>query len=257
MAAPSALEFLRKPQNGKWLFTHREPLSWALCAIMFALVASVASLLLPGSWVLLVDVIAGLVLLYMHFFVWARLVITIRCPHCQKLLRTNTPWVCGLHQCKNEQPDEFPFVHKCQHCGTEPKAYKCHHQSCRKIIFLTDDESSMDFAFRLSQSGPKPDKRSRKLKGVVETIEDKRHEIAIAELDAKLNEIYNRIAGPRFKSPLQQKTAAFDRYLEGAVGLRAHAQKRLAEIPEEIRNDPKALEDFETAVELALRKYDS
>src|SRR5581483_2955640 len=93
---------------------------------------------LPFSFLL--DLILGCVLYYFYFNIWSFEPIRFSCPHCGWVVATNTPWICGVCEQKNQNADDFPFVHRCEHCGNEPKAYRCHHKDCGNIIFLTDDE---------------------------------------------------------------------------------------------------------------------
>ena len=107
----------------------------------------------------------------------------------------------------------------------------------------------------MTRGGPRPTKRGRKQKEHEETIQDKLNEIAAAELDAKLNEIHARATGPKMKSRLEQKTAEFEADFDVAMGIPAHARKRLAQMPEEVKNDPVARKQYEDAIASCERKY--
>src|ERR1035438_1197030 len=86
----------------------------------------------------------GLVL----FVVWENRTIGIKCPYKKKYIKTNTPWICGNKECEhqNNRADDFPFIYKCERCGTYPKAYQCHHDGCKKLIFFTKDEQRSGYA---------------------------------------------------------------------------------------------------------------
>ena len=127
------------PLTARSRFRHRHLRNWSKAIGIFAAVAIAFAVFLPPfAWY--ADILAGIVLWYLLFHVWDKQAVWLRCTHdnCQKLIETNVTWICGFKQCRNEAIDEFPFVHRCQHCGAEPKAYQCHH--CGKLIFLTEDE---------------------------------------------------------------------------------------------------------------------
>jgi hypothetical protein len=102
----------------------------------------------PNFWIAWVaDAVAIAVLFYLYRAFWDKRAIWIRCPHCEKKIATNTPWMCGACSVKNEHVDDFPFVNRCESCGVEPKAYQCHHKECEKLIFLTKDELVKNYAY--------------------------------------------------------------------------------------------------------------
>src|SRR4051812_17615161 len=78
----------------------------------------------PFAWI--ADAVAIALLFYVFFFLLENRTISLHCPHCRKYIATNTPWVCGFCKGENKRVDEYPFVHRCEKCGAEPKAYKCH-----------------------------------------------------------------------------------------------------------------------------------
>jgi hypothetical protein len=85
-------------------------------------------------------------LYYYFFFVLQHRSISIDCPNpkCRGKIDSNTPWICGYFQEKNKNTVEFSFLNRCEGCGTEPKAYKCHH--CGELIFFTEDKLKINFA---------------------------------------------------------------------------------------------------------------
>jgi hypothetical protein len=126
-------------------FRHRHLHNWRKALFIFAPVALAFAVCIPTlQWY--GDIVAGGVLWYLVFHVWGKETVWLRCNHCKKLIETNIPWICGFKQCRNENVDEYPFVHKCERCGAEPKAYQCHHKDCHKLIFLTNDEFEQNYA---------------------------------------------------------------------------------------------------------------
>jgi len=86
------------------------------------------------------------VVFYLYYYILHKMPVQLECPHCQRTIYSNTPWLCGnkLAHHRNDNVYEFPFLRKCEHCGHEPKSYEC--QYCRKIIFLTPEHSDIGFA---------------------------------------------------------------------------------------------------------------
>src|ERR1044071_5454799 len=121
------------PLTARLWFRLREPVNWVIAILLFAVGYFLLMPLVGGfvAWIICVGAAFCL------FFGLQKRPIGIRCTNCRKFLKTNTPWVCGFKQCRNDQTDDFPFVNRCQHCEAEPKAYKCHH--CGELIYFTED----------------------------------------------------------------------------------------------------------------------
>src|SRR6267142_3516456 len=75
------------------------------------------------SW--LIDVVLIIVLAFLNFAVLEKRAIKIMCPGCTQTIVSNTPWVCGFCRKNNMSVDDYPLVHRCEHCSAETKAYKC------------------------------------------------------------------------------------------------------------------------------------
>jgi len=129
------------PLTARQWFKLRTAANWAMVIVGFAwLVFVLQSFIHP----VIADLIAISIAFCVFFFVLHKRAIGIDCPHCRQYIETNTPWICGFKQCRNEQVDDFPFIYRCQHCGAEPKAYQCHH--CEKLIFFTKDQQTINYA---------------------------------------------------------------------------------------------------------------
>src|SRR5688572_5049342 len=120
-------------QNARIRFRIRTLENLAIVAGIFSLLAIIVASF-PFAWIIDLALIG--ILYFVFVYVLEQRVIGIDCPHCGKYLATNTPWICGFCKKLNENGDEYPFVHKCRSCGAEPRAYKCHHRACAKLIFL-------------------------------------------------------------------------------------------------------------------------
>jgi len=129
-----------------------------------------------------------LVLFYVFFFFLEGRSIDLECNHCGKHINGNTPWRCGICKQGNERTKTFPFVHRCQHCSDEPKAYKCHHEGCGKLNYLTRDSLAKGFASWIgddSKSSTPSDPDAPKSESESETPEDIAQRIQKARLQAE------------------------------------------------------------------------
>jgi len=188
---------------------------------------------------------------YYCFTVWDKRPIGFDCNHCGKYIASNTPWVCGFCGKPNNNANEYPFVDKCAHCHDEPKAYKCHHKGCGKIIFLTPDMLETGYAYCLNSPSeiPRPDERVQAVKQKQNEKQAKLHELEMAELDEKLQIIRNRSKEPKIKTPYDQKEESLKNFLTGVLGARELAAKQKAENAITFKDRPDDLKDANQAVD--------
>lgn len=188
----------------------------------------------------------GLGVVYYFYVVWDNRPIRIQCPHCKGLILTNTPWVCGQCSAKIRNASDFPFVSHCPDCKAEPKTYRCHHKTCGKFIFLTEDEDETNYAFSLNAHGevPKAESRSIKVKQQEEELHDKRHEhvltqvaVSIAELDKKLQKIKEDSEAVD-KGDVDSKRKSLKKHFDRFMAVSAVAREQKAENAEKNKNDP-------------------
>ena len=194
---------------------------------------------------------------YYFYILWNKRAIRLRCRSCKKIVVSNTPWVCTVCGKSNLNTAEFPFVHECQHCGSEPKAYRCHNQQCRELIFLSEDEDQTNYAHRFNSPDdiPKPDGRANKRQAHQETKEDKENEIAIAELDEKLRKIKEQAKEPKIKTPGDRKQETCEQDYIGIMGVREYCRRKTIEVKELYKGDPEGLRDALEAIEAIRIKY--
>jgi hypothetical protein len=153
--------FSLNSKSGKTRFKLRTLSNFVLAIAVFLPLAVIFAIVwadrIAFAWI--ADAVTIIILVFVYRMFWNKRAIWIRCPHCEKKIGSSTPWVCGACDAKNENPDDFPFLHRCQSCGVEPPAYQCHHlkidkedekKPCRKLIFLTDDESPRNYAYCLN-----------------------------------------------------------------------------------------------------------
>ena len=175
----------------RW-FTWKEPITWAISIVVFTVLFFVLALIFGGFFAF---VIAFGATFCLHFFYLDKRTIGIECPHCGKYIETNTPWICGNKDAphRNDQVDDFPFIHKCQHCGFTPKAYECHH--CFKLIYLSEDKLQTAFA-KCADISVKPQKpRPVKLDPYEGEVTKKKKELELTELNLKKAKIDVELKG--------------------------------------------------------------
>jgi hypothetical protein len=169
------------PLTARERFRLRHLHNWVEAILLFAVVAFLLVLTLPigvASWV---DLAVIAVLYYFVFYIWDKEPISFKCNHCDKLIESNTPWICGFKQCRNENGDKYPFVHRCEHCGAEPKAYQCHH--CGNLIFFTKDELRVNFA-RCTR--PFKERSDLDIPGLQDDLQKAGLELNIAQVDKQM-----------------------------------------------------------------------
>jgi hypothetical protein len=255
-ATQTTLTFSNDPLKGKLRFKMRTLNNFLLVIGVFTIFALYALVLLPEH-VWIADILAIGVLVYLHYAFLNKRAIWIRCPHCDKKIATNTPWVCGVCQAKNEHVDNFPFVNRCESCGVEPKAYQCHHEACRELIFITEDEQTRNFAYCINTPAeiPPPDARTVKRQGHEESKEEKMSSIELAELDLKLKEIKAKHDGPKIKSPFEQKKEQWESEYVGIMGLQEYVHRKTIEVKELYKDDPVSLKDALDAIEEVKKRH--
>ena len=192
--------------------------------------------------------------LALFFFVLDKRAVKILCDHCQKTIMTNTPWVCGFCKAANNNVDDFPFIHRCQHCSAEPKAYKCHH--CGELIYFSADQLKANHAFCLGTEvnlapPPPPPDESVLQKREVEILQ---HQVIVARLTAELNKVKNQAELSKRKSPEQKIEESLTEHLASDMaGFRAARTIKMA-LAEELKDDPDLLEKANASVDEWLER---
>ena len=234
MAAPETLTIAEGYLNSRLRFNLRSLNNWFFALGIFTIWAFLVA---PFWFNWIADAVGIAVLFYLVFFVWEKRAIKLRCPGCGKLLRANTPWVCGFCQRKNEKVVEFPFVHQCEHCGAEPKAYKCHH--CRELIFLTEDHQEQNHAVCLNSEVKPPPVDSQTLRK--EEKDKLEHDIYMTEGAVKLEADKLRLEFTKKKTLNEQIEESFTKHHANVMGSVEFARRKRAEYAEEYKNDPEML----------------
>jgi hypothetical protein len=238
------------PRTAKIRFRLRTFNNIALVVVLFTICAVVAA---QFSIAWLIDFAAILTLYFLFFSVLANRPIGIRCPDCRKHLTTNTPWICAVCHRQNLKTDTHPFVGSCENCGSEPKAYRCHH--CNAPIFFSADEAMHNVAYCLGLPTTTV-KEVDKSKLKSEEKEERRHQIEMMELDEKLNSLRNRIQFSAPKSVKEKKIAAFDEIYDGLMSIREHARMREIEVRELFKDHPDLLKDALATIKEAQERIE-
>ena len=182
-------------------------------------------------------VIGGVSGLFLHF---NNRPIRLRCNSCKRIILSNTPWVCGFCGKNNEDADNFPFVHRCQHCGAEPKAYRCHHVNCGKLIFLSEDHLEKNYARCMSGAAEAPELDEATVAETQRQKEkrEKEHTLEMTALDSQLKKLMAEIEGPKIKSPKEKAIKSFDDAYDGMMAVEEHLAKRKQEVEEKFKDHP-------------------
>lgn len=188
---------------------------------------------------------------YYLYVLWEKRTIRIRCEGCRKIILTNTPWVCGFCNQPNRNANDYPFVHKCAHCGDEPKTYKCHH--CNELVFLAEDQDKLNYAFCINSpaEAPEADKTAETLKKHKDTIQKKRGMIEIEELNGQLESVRNRIRAGKKKPAKEALRESVDSIMEWEEA----ARELKAQIDEECKGNSDRRKRLHAAVDKQLREH--
>lgn len=207
---------------------------------------------------LIVDIVAVGIAYTLFFFILEKRAIAVECPHCGGYIETNTPWKCGNPNCQkpNERVDDFPVVHRCQHCEVEPKAFECPHEKCHLPIYLSNDRLKTIYAQFIKpqkRSEPKPppkDPNAEKKHKQQQEKSDLEHEVEMARLKAKLKEEQSKTAEPPLK-----KTAYEDleEYFKSMMANEKAEREWRDIIDEQFKNDPVAREKAHRVVDQWMR----
>ncbi len=237
--------------NPKLEFKLRTLQNWIVCIIGFILWAILISPF-PFRWI---GDIAGIaVAYYVLFFVLDKRASLIACPHCKKQVATNTPWVCGVCGKNNLRVEDFPFTHRCEYCGIEPKSYQCHHPECGGLIFFTEDNQQVNYARCLNPKEQVAPQDKRVVRG--EEKEERQHAIDLEELDAKLEMVRKlREMGKKKEKTLDEEIQDdLEHTYTRFIGVEAHARKKKAEADEEYKDDPEMRQKAHDLIDAWVRQ---
>jgi hypothetical protein len=243
------------PLEARMWFKWREPVNWAIVLFSFIVLDAVL-------WPVAGGFIAGsasiAVMFCVFFFILHKRTIGIECPHCKNYIETNTPWICGVCGAANLHTDDFPFVGRCEHCRAEPKAYQCHHRTCRELIFLTKDKLEINFARCVNMpfaQDPEPVKEEDDVEKLDKGIQLTERMVKKAKLDAELMEI-ERITKPPKEKPLREILEDdLTRLLDRDMGAAEIGERMRATLAEKYKNDPEALKRANLTIDRFVRDH--
>ena len=210
----------------------------------------------PMVPMLVIDVVA-LLAAYYFYVVWEKRPIRLKCKGCHKTITSSTPWICSTCKQVNTRVNDFPFVYKCERCGAEPKAYRCHHKECGNMIFLTEDHDSTDFAYRVNSEAPvsESEKEDAARKSKLQTAEDQKQEmrqmIELKKSEKELVDLHEQLEAKKKKTPeeiLKNELETQSGWMEAAAKLKAKKAKELA-------GDAAAIKLMEKNIDTIARKH--
>lgn len=239
------------PQDAKWHFKFRELINCGGVLAGFAVIALIA-LQTEGGWI--ITLIAAGIAYFVYMHVLANRTIGITCPNCRKHIATNTPWLCGFCPAKNQNGDEFPFINRCEHCGAEPKAYKCHHLDCGKLIFLTKDLQEENYAtcYR-PPAPPAPDETKEEISFQEKEKRKLEHQLRMTQLTAELNEAKKAVEPSKERAPHEIVEESFSRHNAFTMSAYDIARRQKADNAIKYKDDPEMLERANLSVDMWLR----
>lgn len=238
------------PQSARAHFKSRWFRNAAIVAAIFVPVVILSQM--TGGWWLTFLAIG--ILYFVFFHVLPDTVIGISCPGCKKHIATNTPWVCGFCQAKNQRTDDFPFIHRCEHCEAEPKAYQCHHRDCGKLIFLTEDHQEENYARCYRPPGPPaPDETKEEISFQEKERRKLEHQLRMTKLTAELNEAKKAAEPLKEKAPHEVVEESFSRHNTFTMSAYDIARREKTANAVKYKDDPEMLERANESVDAWLR----
>ncbi len=238
------------PLNSRFWFHTRTFVNFFGSIVWCAGIVAILTIVGAPPWV--ADPIAIGLSLYTYVAILSKQPIKIRCDNCHGYIATNTPWVCGFCGAKNDDVEEYPFVHKCKQCSAPPKAYRCHHSNCGKLIYLSEDRLDANFAYCYSKNAEMPVPTRQAMRG--EEILEKEHVLKLARLETDLSELTKKPEPVQLKSLSEQKREKLERMLDAHLSAREWANKKRAEIAIRFKDDPDGLEKANMLIERFLEE---
>jgi hypothetical protein len=226
--------------SARWWFKHRAHVNFACVFVGFVVLVFISQNFIHS---LIADAISVGLAYIVFFHVLNNRAIAIVCPHCNGYIETNTPWKCGNPNCQkdNERVDDFPIVHRCQHCGVEQKAFECPHLKCGQTIYLGRDNLKNIYARFVKmpeKSKPKPVSRDPVADKNFKQQQEKRdleHELEMTQLKGNLKDAKSKIEPIKLKSLRERMRET----LSNKTELDDEVRRMKAEADKEFANDEK------------------
>lgn len=228
-----------------------------LFAIFLGLVVAssvILSVLHAGFLSMLVADAIALGTVYYLYTQWVKRPIKIECNSCDSVILTNTPWHCRACGSRNLDTENYPFVFKCENCGVEPKAYRCHrkngdHGLCNSMIYLTEDHDETNFAQSINAPADVPveDEHVQNLKELSNKKATLLAERDVALVEESLSQIQERIRAKRGKKPTTKKV------VEAEVDYMMDLEKAEAELISEVEKKYPNNKPMQTRMKRAIK----
>ena len=232
-------------------FKMRGAVNWVVAIALFIPVYFV---LMLAFGTIIAFVVSTATAFALFFFVLDKRAVKILCAHCQKPIMTNTPWVCGFCKAANKNVDDFPFIHRCQHCTAEPKAYKCHH--CGELIFLTEDQLKANYAFCLGtdveEIPPPPEPDAIELQQ--RKVQKLKHQIILTRLNAELKKEKRIAESLKEKNPEEEAEERLKKHVAKGIAVDKAAHRLRLKYAEECKDDSELVEKIDLLVKQFLEE---
>jgi hypothetical protein len=247
------IQFLNRavdPMTGGLWFKLRTPLNFVICILLCAVVVAGLSFLVP-IWA--ADLVAIGLVYYIFVVFLNKRPIGLRCDNCHKVILSNTPWVCGFCRAKNEDADNYPFIHRCKKCSAVPKAYKCHHAECGALVFLTSDTLRENYASCLNSPAEVPPPAKSNVHQ--EQKQEMEHSITMTQLDMQLAALRKQREIKQPRTVLEEKRESLDKHYAGVMAAQELATRKKAEVAIVFKDDPENLQKAVEAIDDWLRRH--
>jgi len=168
------------------------------------------------------------------------------CPHCAKLVVTNSAWVCGDCFENNWNSSNHSFLQSCHKCGSAPREYVCYYDDCGQLIDLGPVAKA---GVRLAQhpaklwreaQPPQPETDEAKLRRRGAEVEELQHRIRVAEMDAALAAAEQERAKHSPGSNREQKERSLAQFKAHHSDVQEIAERELERAKREFADNPKA-----------------
>jgi hypothetical protein len=221
----------------KWRSFNNIVMAFAVCGLLVLILSLIMSRIVPNVLGTLIADAAAILGTYFLYSTWEYRAIRVQCDHCNNIILSNTPWVCGNCHKTNHNANEHSFLNACGHCKDEPKTHQCHH--CGELVFLTPDRDKTSFSCTLNSSvaaaRAKPSLTRREARD--EERLEKEHEIRMAELDERYEEFKQRKQAAKPKTPREQIVENFEHLGGKFIAAEEFAREKRAWVDQQYKND--------------------
>lgn len=182
------------------------------------------------------------------------------CERCDAYIPSDMVWVCSYCNFENRITQIYSFLNKCQNCKRPPKSYVC--PRCTSVNFLDRDSDGSHPAWgahALPNAAPtaamvEEDPLEKKRREQLEEREDLQHQIEVARLNERLQELKSSTAFKQEVSAMERLEKSFSEHDAHTMGVHIIAKRERALITEQFKDDPEMRERAEASLTNWLEK---